>query len=157
MPTGTWISLILRSIAASATFSDSPSGKLNEIPVDTEVPVWFTLTGVVPVAKWLNAENGTTVSWAVLTAVPVDVLPRPAFAREFAARLRAASAAIAAFDDVADLAVLSTVVPATACVAWVPVTAPPEVLTYNSFKTSGLCQNSGATSMTTWYCCGLNG
>ena len=30
--------------------------------VETEVPVWLTLTGVVPVAKWLKAENGTTVS-----------------------------------------------------------------------------------------------
>ncbi len=117
----------------------------------------MTLTGVVPVVKWLNAENGTTVSWATLMAVPVDVLPRPAFAREFAARLRAASAAIAALDEVVDAAGLSTVVPATACVACVPVTAPPEVLIYNSFRISGLCQNSGATSMTTWYCCGLYG
>ena len=49
----------------------------------------MTLTGVVPVAKWLNAENGTTVSWATLTAEPVEVLPRPALASEFAARLRA--------------------------------------------------------------------
>jgi len=40
-------------------------------------------------------------------------------------------------------------------VAWVPETAPPEVLTYNSLSISGFCENSGATSMTTWYCCGL--
>src|SRR5450432_3456985 len=101
--------------------------------------------------KWLNAENGTTVSWATLTAEPVEVLPRPEFASELAARLRAVSWAIAAAEGEVDAAVLSTVVPATACVACVPETAPPDVLTYNSFNTSGFCQNSGATSMTTWY------
>ena len=41
--------------------------------------------------KWLKAENGTTVSLAVLTAEPVEVLPRPLLARELAARLRATS------------------------------------------------------------------
>src|SRR5579863_359238 len=111
------------------------------------------------------------VSWATLTAVPVDVLPRPAFAREFAARLRAASSATTALDEAVDDAGeavdddeeavddadLSTVVPATACVACVPETAPPEVLMYRFFNVSGFCQNSGATSMTTWYCCGLYG
>src|ERR1700676_673521 len=158
MVTGTWISAILRSIASRAVFNDSPSGRLKAMAVETEVPVWLTLTGVVPVVKWLNAENGTTVSLAVLTAAPVEVLPRPALAREFAARLRAASWAVAAaLEDLLDAAVLSTVVPATACVAWVPLTAPPEVLTYSSLSISGFCQNSGATSMTTWYCCGLNG
>jgi hypothetical protein len=53
--------------------------------VDMEVPVWFTLTGVVDVAKWLKAANGTTDSAAMLTADPVEVLPRPALASEFAA------------------------------------------------------------------------
>src|SRR5260370_31578129 len=119
--------------------------------------------GVGPVVKWLNAANGTTVSWATLTAVPVDVLPRPAFAREFAARLRAASWATAALDELVDDAFdalgdadLSETVPATACVACVPVTAGPEALTYNSLSTSGFFQNSGANSITTWYCCGPN-
>ena len=123
--------------------------------VDTDVPVWFTDTGVVPVVKWLNAENGTTVSCATLTAEPVEVLPRPAFAREFSERLRAMSSAT----EVCDVAVLLwiTVVPATACVNCVPETAPPAVLTYNSLRISGFCQYCGATSMTTWYCCGLKG
>jgi hypothetical protein len=76
----------------------------------------LTLTGVVPVLKWLKAEKGTMVSCDTLTADPVEVLPRPAFAREFAAKLRAASAAIAALvlDALVLAAGLSTVVPATA-------------------------------------------
>jgi hypothetical protein len=86
------------------------------------------------------------VSLRTLTAVPVEVLPRPAFANELAARLRAVSSATAvAFAAallVAELAVLVVlvvlvllvvdvieVVPATAWVACVPLTAPPEVLT----------------------------
>src|SRR5882757_8288094 len=105
------------------------------------------------------------VSARTLTAEPVDVLPRPAFAKELAARLRAVSSATAAalvlvlvFAEAATLAVdLIDVVPATACVACVPVTAEPEVLTYSCFRTSGFCQNSGATSMITWYCWGLKG
>src|SRR5580692_4645062 len=151
------MSAIFRWIASSAVFNDSPSGRLNAMPVETEVPVWLTLTGVVPVAKWLNAENGTTVSCEVLTADPVEVLPRPAFASELAAKLRATSAAMAAAVGLDAAADCSTVVPATACVDWVPLTAPPEVLTYRSLSVSGFCQNSGATSMTTWYCCGLKG
>jgi hypothetical protein len=52
----------LRSMASRRVPSDSPSGRLKAIDVDTDVPVWLTLTGVVPVVKWLKAENGTTVS-----------------------------------------------------------------------------------------------
>jgi len=74
MLTGMWIALIVRSIAASATSRVSFSGKLKEMAVETEVPVWLTLTGMVPVVKRLNAENGTTVSWATLTAAPVETL-----------------------------------------------------------------------------------
>src|SRR5258708_3817934 len=101
------------------------------------------------------------VSLRTLTADPVEVLPRPAFANELDARLRAASSATAAAAvlvlvlELVVVADLIEVVPATACVAWVPVTEPPEVLTYSCFSTSGFCQNSGATSMTTWYCWGL--
>src|SRR5262245_54105703 len=103
-------------------------------------------------------------SLATLTAEPVEVLPRPALASELAARLRATSCAtVRAVEVLPDLLVLpvvldlTEVVPATAWVAWVPLTEPPEVLTYSCFSTSGFCQNSGATSMITWYCCGLNG
>src|SRR3569833_2372948 len=93
MVMGMWIRSIVFCIASSPVLSGSPSGRLNDIEVDAEVPVWLTLTGVVLVAKWLKAENGMTVSLFVLTAEPVDVLPRPAFARELAAKLRATSAA----------------------------------------------------------------
>ena len=124
--------------------------------VEIEVPVWFTVTGVVPMRKWLNAANGTTASAATLTADPVDVLPRPALASEFAARFRdtswATAVALTVLGEPASL-----VVPATAWVACVPVTAPPAVLMYSSFSISGFCQYCGATSITTWYCCGLKG
>ena len=39
MLTGTWMSLILRSMALSAVPSDSPTGRLNAIEVEAEVPV----------------------------------------------------------------------------------------------------------------------
>src|SRR5277367_6600206 len=123
--------------------------------VDIEVPVWLIDIGVVPVVKWLKAENGTTVSWATLTAEPVDVLPRPEFANEFDARLRATSSATEVLDEA--VAEFSIVVPATACVNCVPEGAPPAVLIYSSLRISGFCQYCGATSMTTWYCCGLKG
>ncbi len=86
----------------------------------------MTLTGVVPVEKWLKAEKGTTASFAMLTAAPVEVFLRPALASAFAAALRALSCATA--PAVVPRADFSTVVPATAWVAWVPLTEPPEVL-----------------------------
>src|SRR5512147_1550750 len=121
---------VVRSIAASAVESDTPSGRLNAIDVDTDVPVCATLTGVVPVTKRANADSGTIFSLLVLTALPVEVLLRPPVASALLARLRAASFAAAAAEELGDVAVLPTlVVPATACVDCVPVTAPPEVLT----------------------------
>ena len=113
----------------------------------TAGPALASPAGVVPVEKWLNAEKGTTVSLAMLTAEPVEVLPRPEFANEFDARLRATS--VATLLAVAAEAAFKTVVPATACVSCVPLAEPPEVLTYKDFKVSGNCQNSGATSITT--------
>ena len=96
-----------------------------------------------------------TVSLATLTAEPVEVFPRPALASELDARLRARSDATAvALAAVVDFAAaffvaLTEVVPATACVSWVPLAAPPDVLTYSDFRVSGFCQYSGATSITT--------
>src|SRR5215475_7381446 len=87
---------VVRSIAASAVPRDTPSGRLNAIEVDTDVPVCATLTGVVPVTKRANADSGTIFSRLVLMALPVDVLRRPPVARELVARLRAASLAAAA-------------------------------------------------------------
>src|SRR5215469_14127033 len=103
MLTGTCMRSIVRPTAASAWLSETRSGRLNEIEVEAETPVWLTLTGVEPVAKWLNAENGTIVSRAMLTADPVEVLPRPAFASEFAAAFLATScAAVLAVDAPAE-------------------------------------------------------
>src|SRR3569833_752319 len=158
MVMGMWIRSIVFCIASSPVLSGSPSGRLNDIEVDTEVPVWLTLTGVVLVVLWLKAENGMTVSLFVITDEPVEVLKRPAFARELAAKLRATPAATEALlAATVPRLLLNDVVPATAWVACVPLTEPPEVLIYSSFRTSGFCQISGATSMTTWYCWGLKG
>jgi hypothetical protein len=63
----------------------------------------------------------------MLTADQVEVLPRPAFARELDARFRATSWAT----EVLEAAVegFSMVVPATDWVSCVPEGAPPAVLT----------------------------
>ncbi len=90
--------------------------------------------------------SGTMVSALVLTAAPVEVDPRPEFAIELFARLRAVSVAI---DAVVGFFLALTTVPATALVACVPPTDPPDVLIIKSRSVSGFCQNSGATSMTT--------
>src|ERR1700680_3607401 len=100
-------------------------------------------------------------SCAVLTAAPVEVAPWPVLASALVAWLRAASAAIcAAVLDVlvlaglaaawiVDFAVFADTVPASILVAWVPLTAPPAVLTKIWFSVVGLCQYCGATSITT--------
>src|SRR5438552_8074524 len=120
---------VVCSIAARAVESDTPSGRLNAIDVDTDVPVWFTLTGVVPVTNRANADSGTIFSLLVLIAAPVDVLRRPPVASALLARLRASLLAAAAPAPAAAPALPTLVVPATACVDCVPDTAPPDVLT----------------------------
>ena len=86
----------------------------------------------------------------MLTAAPVDTAAAAGVGEALVAWLRAVSAASAA--AVVLLAVCAEVtVPATACEDWVPFTVPPAVLTQMFFRVSGLCQNCGATSMTTWY------
>src|SRR5258708_3522865 len=95
--------------------------------VEKDVPLGFTDTGVVPVGKTLKAQNSTMGSCATLTADPVEVLPRPELAREFAARFRATSCATETLEEA--LAGLRMVVPATGWEDCVPLTAPPEVLT----------------------------
>jgi hypothetical protein len=103
---------------------------------------------VLPGAWWLNAASGTTASADVLTAAPVETVPCPVLARLLVARLRAVSDAIAAAVRLAAVCAEVTV-PATALVAWVPLTVPPAVLTHRFCRVSGLCQYSGATSMIT--------
>src|SRR5690242_11481022 len=96
------------------------------------------------------AESGTMFSRAVLTALPVEVAPRPVLASRLVAWLRAVSCAICAAvpaglvaapgEDAGDLVDLPDTVPASALVAWVPRTAPPAVLTKIWSRVSGLCQ-----------------
>ena len=92
-------------------------------------------------------------SLAVLTAAPVEVALRPVLASAFVAWLRAVSAAICAavVDALAApvVAVFAVTVPASALVAWVPLTGPPALLMKIWSSVSGLCQYCGATSITT--------
>src|SRR5712692_2315482 len=103
------------------------------------------------------ADSGTMFSCAVLTAALVEVALRPVLARALVAWLRAESPAIcaallarfAAPVFAADGAVGPLTVPASALVAWVPLTGPPVVLMKIWSIMSGLCQYCGATSITT--------
>ena len=95
------------------------------------------------------------VSGDVLTAAPVDVERRPELAMALLAWLRALSPAIGVVVAVllprCCAGALVNTVPSSGWVACVPLTGPPPVLTYIWLNISGPCQNSGATSMTTWY------
>src|SRR5690242_5606341 len=114
-------------MAAVASPSDSPCGKLKENVVATNGPWWLIDNGVVPGPNELNAASGTIVSWDVLTDEPAEALPRPLFVSELSCWLRTEFEAISA----ADCAVteFTTVVPATAPVACVPLAGAAAVLT----------------------------
>ena len=72
----------------------------------------------------------------------MEVLPPPPFASELVARLRATSSAmVVAVDAVPAEPIL--VVPATAWVACVPLTAPPEVLDVELFQHVGMLPKLG--------------
>src|SRR5215472_13655313 len=142
------ISATARAIAAWALLSERLGARLKEIVVATKGPWWLTASGVLPGAYWLKAASGTTASAAVLTAAPVETTPWPVLARLLVAWLRAVSAAMAAAVLLAAVS-RDTTVPATALVAWVPLTVPPAALTQRFLSVSGLCQYSGATSMIT--------
>jgi len=53
---------------------------LKEMVLAAKCPWWLTAKGVVPGPKCAMAESGTMVSAAVLTAAPVEALPRPLLA-----------------------------------------------------------------------------
>ena len=94
--------------------------------------------------------SGTIDSTAVLSAEPVETLPRLVLASAFVAWLIAVLVASEA--AVVLVAVcLEVTVPATALVDCVPPTVPPAVLIQRLFRVSGLCHYWGATSITTWY------
>src|SRR5580704_17238168 len=138
------------AIAAVAWLRDALGARLKEMVVATNVPWWLTTSGVVPGACPAKEASGTIASTAVLSAEPVETLPRPVLARAFVAWLMAVLVASAAAVLVAAVAVEVTV-PATALVDSVPPTVPPAVLIHRLLRVSGLCQYSGATSITTWY------
>src|ERR1700761_3070314 len=96
------------------------------------------------------AESGTRVSALVLSAEPVEAAPRPELARALLAWLRAVSVETDSA-EAPEAFPPAVTVPATALVDCVPLTVPPAVLTQMFFNVSGLCQNCGATSITTWY------
>ena len=86
-------------MAASASLSDLPGGRLNEIVVATYWLWWFTASGVEPGAKRATAESGTMVSVAVATAAPVEALPWPVVAMADWAAVRTALLAAVLDDD----------------------------------------------------------
>src|SRR4051812_311360 len=104
---------------------------------------------MLPGPKRLIALRGTMVSAFVLTAEPVEAVPLPVLPMEFSARLRAASPATVATVEVLGALVGPETVPATALVAWVPPTEPPDLLTKTFLSVSELSQYFGATSMIT--------
>ena len=79
--------MVVAGSPLTASLSDLPGGRLNEMVVATNGPWWLTASGVVPGPKWLNADSGTMVSAAVLTAAPVEALPWPALAEGIGGRL----------------------------------------------------------------------
>ena len=79
-----------RPIAASASLSDLPGGRLNEIVVATYWLWWLTASGVEPGANRATADSGTMVSEAVATAAPVEALPWPVVAMADCAAVRTA-------------------------------------------------------------------
>ena len=97
------------------------------------------------------------LSSAVLTAAPLEVLPRPLLAIELVARFSEEDGApveVVLVEAVATLEtvpgeVCATTDPGTALVVDVSLGEPPYVLTNRSSSVAGLCQYRGATSMTT--------
>src|SRR5579864_3007141 len=118
--------------------------------VATKVPWWLTASGVLPGLYFAIAARGIIGSAATVTAEPVDADPRPVLVILLVARLRAVSAAMEAAVLLEAVCVELTV-PATALVDWLPFTVPPVVLIQRLLSVSGLCQNFGSTSITTWY------
>ncbi len=88
------------------------------------------------------------VAALVLTAAPVDVDAAAGIRDRVVGEI---ACGVGAIDDVDGFCLGPTTVPATALVACVPPTEPPDVLIMRSLSVSGLCQNCGATSMITWY------
>jgi hypothetical protein len=89
----------------------------------------LTLTGVVPVLKVAERRKRHHRLLRHAHRGSGRGIAAPAFASELAARLRATSCAMAVLALEAAPAAPIWVVPATAWVACVPLTAPPAVLT----------------------------
>ncbi len=86
----------------------------------------------------MKAAKGTIVSFAVLTAAPLEAEDLPDAASEFDAALRAESDATDDADGALD--VEAATVPAGKLLLLVPLALPPEVLTQICFSVVGLCQ-----------------
>src|SRR5271157_3115759 len=96
------------------------------------------------------------LSALVLTEAPAVVLLLPLLARALVLALRAelltpAVAAVTKCVACDEALVFAMTVPAGKFVVAVPLGVAPAVETKTSFSVSGLCQNCGAHSMTTWY------
>src|SRR5580692_4092118 len=68
------------AIASVAWLREALGARLKEMVVATNVPWWLTASGVVPGPCPAIEASGTMASTAVLSAEPVETLPRPVLA-----------------------------------------------------------------------------
>src|ERR1700750_3283269 len=156
MEIGTLMLAMVRLMAGTAGLIAAPAGRLKEKVVATNTLWWLTAKGVVPGPKVAKADSGTMVETLVEMLAPVEEPPRAPGATALSCCLRAASwafcwavaASWVALEELAATAVLPgallapaaappalardevlamTKAPPAAAVAWVPLTAPPEV------------------------------
>src|ERR1700733_5028779 len=123
-------------MAAVASESDLPGGRLNEIVDATNWLWWFTDNGVLPGPNLAMAESGIMVSCDVDTAAPADELDFPLAAMALVAALRmdaSASALVVLVDEVLLLELVDAEVDfevvVVALVDAAPLAVPPDVLT----------------------------
>src|ERR1700731_1565473 len=144
-----------RLISAVALLNEPPEGRLNEMVAATRPPWWLTWVAVWLVMEEANAGNGTRVSAAVLSALPLE-LPPLELAMALVSTLASALALSALVPDAGVCAAAAevwtgvTVLPGI-WVCWVPLALPAAVLKRMRSIICGYCQYLGATSITTKY------
>jgi len=108
------------TIAASAALSEPPGGRLNEIVPATRPPWWFTCVAVWLLLQFIIVDSGTTVSAAVLSALPLELPPLL-----FEMLLVCAFASASAFSELVAAAPLAAAAIAAGCVT--PLTSARDI------------------------------
>src|ERR1700722_396104 len=155
MEAGRPISCDARLISAVALLNEPPGGRLNEMVAATRPPWWLTCVAVWLLMEEAKTGNGTMVSDAVLSALPLE-LPPLALAMALMSTL-ASALALRALVPGADACAAATEVWTGEMglpgiwVCWVPLALPAAVLKRMRSIICGYCQYLGATSITTKY------